>query len=100
MQSKYFSSKKQEAGFYPLMDQCEDYAANGGSGNENENSQINQSSKTPGLKIISKQVMRAVQQGGFTTYKEVANVVSQVSSCLLTTLVERKQSKSAGLDRR
>lgn len=54
------------------MDQCE---GAGSDGNENSNV-INQSNKNPGLKIISKQVMRAVQQNGFTTYKEVANVVS------------------------
>jgi hypothetical protein len=58
--------------FFPLMDQCE---GAGSDGNENSNV-INQSNKNPGLKIISKQVMRAVQQNGFTTYKEVANVVS------------------------
>lgn len=66
--------------FYPLVDQCEDYAAGNCAGTSaNENSAVvNQSSKNPGLKIISKQVMRAVQQNGLTTYKEVANVVSQV----------------------
>jgi len=46
--------------FYPLMDQCEDYAGGNGVGtSNNENSGV-QSSKKPGLKIISKQVMRAV----------------------------------------
>jgi hypothetical protein len=67
--------------FYPLVDQCEDYAAGNCAGTSaNENSAVvNQSSKNPGLKIISKQVMRAVHQNGLTTYKEVANVVSQVS---------------------
>lgn len=72
---QYFSSRKQDSGFYPLVDQGED----GGNGSNENSGNINQSSKTPGLKIISKQVMRAVQQGGYTTYKEVANVVSQVS---------------------
>jgi hypothetical protein len=42
------------------MDQCEDYAGGNGVGtSNNENSGV-QSSKKPGLKIISKQVMRAV----------------------------------------
>jgi hypothetical protein len=76
------------------MDQCEDYAQGNCAGTSaNENSAVvNQSSKNPGLKIISKQVMRAVQQNGFTTYKEVANVVSQVSQSNLTLSAERKQS--------
>ena len=64
------------------MDQCEDYAGGNCAGtSNNENSGVlNQSSKNPGLKIISKQVMRAVQKNGYTTYKEVANEVSKVSS--------------------
>ena len=54
------------------MDGSED-----GNGYNDENSNnINLSTKNPGLKIISKQVMRAVQDHEFTTYKEVANVVS------------------------
>ena len=34
------------------------------------------SAKNPGLKIISRQVLEAVQQNASTTYKEVANLVS------------------------
>jgi hypothetical protein len=47
-----------------------------GNGENDENREMNLSTKNPGLKIISKQVMRAVQDHEFTTYKEVANVVS------------------------
>ena len=65
------------------MDQKEYDRGNVGS---NDYSAANEckSSKNPGLKIISKQVMRAVQQNGYTTYKDVANVVSQVSNYIFS----------------
>jgi hypothetical protein len=57
---KYFSSvgkppkpdvSGSQNGFYPLLDRDEDYAQRDGSENS---AVINQSSKNPGLKIISK----------------------------------------------
>ncbi len=56
--------------------------------------------KTPGLKIISRQVMQAVSQFKSTTYKQVANIVSGQSSDLLAPSSGKLAKQEKNLRRR